>query len=196
MRHLKHRHQLGRTKEHRAALMANLAAALVRHGRMRTTLAKAKALRPFAEKLITLAKRAQDASPEAALHLRRQAIARLRDKDAAHILFHERAAQFAARPGGYTRILKLGSRLGDAAEMAIIELIAADDEGYGRKRRGGGKKAKPEPEAAVPEADKPDSSEETESASPEENTTKAATAEAETAETPADETAESAEKKD
>jgi large subunit ribosomal protein L17 len=135
MRHLKHRFQLGRKKEHREALMANLAAALLRHGRIQTTLPKAKALRPFVEKVITLAKKAQGAPGERALHYRRQALARVRDKEAVALLFNERAEEFSSRGGGYTRIYKLGNRLGDAAEMAVIQLIAADDEGYAKKGR-------------------------------------------------------------
>ncbi|MCC5805875.1 MAG: 50S ribosomal protein L17 [Opitutales bacterium] len=150
MRHLRHRHQLGRKKEHRAALMSNLAAALLTHGRIKTTLPKAKALRPFIEKIITFAKKAQGASPERALHFRRLAIARVRDKDAVAMLFNERAAEFADRPGGYTRIYKLGTRIGDAAEMAVIQLIPASDEGYGKKGR---RKAAPKA-AAKPAEDK------------------------------------------
>lgn len=133
MRHLKHRHHLGRTKEHREALMANLAMALIKHGRIETTLPKAKALRPFVEKLITLAKKAENAPKEQALHLRRLALARIRDKEAVKLLFSERVKEFIARPGGYTRIYKLGARIGDAAEMALICFIAADDEGYAKR---------------------------------------------------------------
>lgn len=140
MRHLKHRHQLGRTKEHRAALMANLASALLTHGRIRTTLAKAKALRPFVEKIITMAVKAEGSSPERALHLRRMAIARIRDRNAVQVLFNEKASEFKDRPGGYTRIYKLGNRIGDAAEMAVIQLIPASDTGYD-KRRASSKKA-------------------------------------------------------
>jgi large subunit ribosomal protein L17 len=135
MRHLKHRFQLGRKKEHREALMSNLGAALLRHGRIQTTLPKAKALRPFVEKVITLAKKAQGAAPEKALHYRRLALSRIRDKDAVAILFNERAPAFADRPGGYTRIYKLGNRIGDAAEMSVITLIAAEDEGYAKSRK-------------------------------------------------------------
>ena len=135
MRHLKHRFQLGRKKEHRAALMSNLGAALLRHGRIQTTLPKAKALRPFIEKVITLAKKAEGASPEKALHYRRLAISRIRDKDAVATLFNDRASAFSDRSGGYTRIYKLGNRIGDAAEMAVIQLIPAEDEGYARKPR-------------------------------------------------------------
>lgn len=134
MRHLKHRFILGRKKEHRVALMSNLAAALLRHGKIQTTLTKAKALRPFVERVITLAVKANGESPERALHYRRQAIAKVRDKDAVATLFNERAQMFTDRPGGYTRIYKLGTRLGDAAEMAVIQLIPAEDEGYGKRR--------------------------------------------------------------
>ena len=134
MRHLKHRFQLGRKKEHRAALMSNLGAALLRHGRIQTTLPKAKALRPFIEKVITLARKAEKA-PQKALHYRRLALARVRDKEAVAALFNEKASSFSDRPGGYTRIYKLGTRIGDAAEMAVIQLIPAEDEGYGKKAR-------------------------------------------------------------
>lgn len=156
MRHLKHRNQLGRKKEHRQALMSNLAAALLRHGRIQTTLPKAKALRPFVEKVITLACKAKGASPERALHLRRQAISRVRDKEAVASLFREKVDMFSDRAGGYTRIYKLGTRLGDAAEMAVIQLIPAEDEGYPKKRRGkSGGKAK-EAVAAAAAATVPD----------------------------------------
>ncbi|MCC5840935.1 MAG: 50S ribosomal protein L17 [Opitutales bacterium] len=155
MRHLKHRHSLGRTKEHRAALMANLAAALLTHGKIQTTLAKAKALRPFVEKIITLAKRAHGASPERALHLRRLAMARVRDKDAVAKLFRERASEFTARTGGYTRIYKLGARIGDGAEMAVIQLIAASDEGYPKKGRKPAAKKAPATAAEAPAEEAP-----------------------------------------
>ncbi len=140
MRHRKHNHLLGVKKEHREALIANLAAALMRHGKIRTTLAKAKALRPFVERIVTLAKKAA-ATDDAAqsLHYRRLAIARVRDKDAVKVLFDERAQEFKARNGGYTRIYKLIPRLGDAADMAIIELVNAADEGYGK----GGRRKQP-----------------------------------------------------
>jgi large subunit ribosomal protein L17 len=135
MRHLKHRFQLGRKKEHRIALMSNMGAALLRHGRIQTTFPKAKALRPFIEKIITLAKKAEGATPEKALHYRRLALSRVRDKDAVALLFNERASAFTKRDGGYTRIYKLGTRIGDAAEMAVIQLIPAEDEGYAKKTR-------------------------------------------------------------
>ena len=126
MRHRKHSNQLGVKKEHREALLANLSNALITHGKIKTTLKKAKALRPFVEKVITLAKKGS-------LHNRRLAIARVRDTGVVHELFEEKVEQFRDRNGGYTRIYKLGPRRGDAAEMALIELIDGDDEGYGKK---------------------------------------------------------------
>ena len=131
MRHLKHRHQLGVKKEHRQAIMASLSAALFRHDRIQTTLGYAKALRPFAEKVITLAKKAAATEDTAKkLHFRRLALARVRDESAVHFLFADKVQKFLKRNGGYTRIYKLVPRVGDAANMAIIELIEADDEGY------------------------------------------------------------------
>ena len=140
MRHRKHHHQLGVKKEHRIALIANLAAALLKHGRIQTTLAKAKALRPFVEKIITLARKARRSSPERALYLRRLAIARVRDKGVVHLLFEQRVEEFLERNGGYTRIYKIGRRIGDGAEMALIELIDGADEGYRNSRRKSRKK--------------------------------------------------------
>jgi len=136
MRHLKHRSSLGRTKEHRIALMANLSVALITHGRIRTTVAKAKALRPFVERIITMAVKASKMDAVGSLHLRRQAIAKIRDRDAVALLFKERVEEFKSRPGGYTRIYKTGPRIGDGAEMALIELIAASDTGYAKRANG------------------------------------------------------------
>ena len=136
MRHRKHRHQLGVKKEHRIALVANLAASLIQHGRIRTTLAKAKAVRPFVEKVVTLAKKAAVADNKAkSLHFRRLALSRVRNEDSVRILFNEKVEEFAKRKGGYTRIYKLVPRIGDAAPMAIIELISASDEGYKSSKR-------------------------------------------------------------
>ena len=141
MRHLKHRHQLGVKKEHRQAIMASLSAALFRHDRIQTTLGYAKALRPFAEKIITLAKKAAATDDTAKkLHFRRLALAKVRDESAVHFLFADKAQKFLKRSGGYTRIYKLVPRVGDAANMAIIELIEADDEGY-KKQKAPAKKA-------------------------------------------------------
>lgn len=132
MRHCKHRHQLGVKKEHRKALIANLAAALFVHSRIKTTLTKAKALRPFAEKIITLSKKAAQTDDKVRkLHYYRLALSKVRDEEAVAVLFAKRAQEFLNRNGGYTRIYKLAiPRIGDGAEMALIELIAADDEGY------------------------------------------------------------------
>ncbi len=126
MRHGKHHFQLGVKQAHRRSLMANLASQLFLHGKIKTTVAKAKALRPFAEKIITLAKSAASADkPEVKLHFRRLAIARIRNEAAVKKLFDEIVQQFLNRNGGYTRIYKLFSRVGDGAPMALIELVEA-----------------------------------------------------------------------
>jgi large subunit ribosomal protein L17 len=116
MRHQRSGRKLGRDSAHRKALYANLAGALIEHGRIRTTITKAKAVRPIAEQMITLGRRGD-------LHARRQAVAFLRSKDVVHKLFDEVGPAFAARPGGYTRIVRIGPRPGDAAEMAYLELV-------------------------------------------------------------------------
>ena len=118
MRHRRKGRKLGRDASHRKALFSNMAGSLFEHGRIKTTEAKAKELRPIAEKLITLAR--PDPLDVAA---QRQAVAYLRSKDSVHRLFHEVAPRFTERPGGYTRIVKLGPRQGDAAPMAYIELV-------------------------------------------------------------------------
>ncbi len=116
MRHGKKVNHLGRTNSHRKAMLANMATSLILHKRITTTLAKAKALRGYAEPLLTKAK--NDTT-----HSRRTVFSYLQDKDAVSILFRDIAAKIANRPGGYTRIIKLENRLGDNAEMAIIELV-------------------------------------------------------------------------
>jgi large subunit ribosomal protein L17 len=116
MRHRRAGKKLGRDSAHRRALYSNLAGALIEHGRIKTTQAKAKAVKPFAEQMITLGKRGD-------LHARRLALAELRSQDVVHLLFAEVAPRFAERAGGYTRIVKLGPRLGDAAEMVYLELV-------------------------------------------------------------------------
>ncbi|NBB81298.1 MAG: 50S ribosomal protein L17 [Verrucomicrobia bacterium] len=134
MRHSKRKHKLGVSGPHRSAMMGNLAVALIQHGRIETTLSKARALRPFIEKIITLAKKAEKANDAARkLHFRRLAISRVRDKQAVARLFDELVTEFTERNGGYTRIYKLGQRIGDAAEMALIELVDGNDEGYNKK---------------------------------------------------------------
>lgn len=129
MRHGKHQHTLVPTQEHRKALLSNLAAGLFMHGRIQTTLAKAKGLRPFAEKVITLAKKAKTADKARAIALKKLALTYVRDEDAIHMLFTKRVEEFAKRSGGYTRIYKLGRRISDAGETALIELVSASDEG-------------------------------------------------------------------
>lgn len=116
MRHGSRTRQLSRTSSHRKALLRNMATALFQHDRIVTTEAKAKELRPFAERLITLARRGD-------LHARRQVERRIRDRAVAGRLFGEIGPRFASRPGGYTRIVKLGHRRGDGAELARIELL-------------------------------------------------------------------------
>ncbi len=116
MRHHKAGRKLGRDAAHRKALYANLTASLIEHGRIKTTEAKAKAVKPFAEQMITLGKRGD-------LHARRLALAELRSQDVVHVLFADVAPRFADRPGGYTRIVKLGPRQGDAADMVYLELV-------------------------------------------------------------------------
>ena len=118
MRHRKKVAKLGRDASHRQAMLRNLATDLLRHERVTTTLAKAKAVRPFAERLVTLGKRDT-------LHSRRHASRVIRDKDVLTKVFNELAPRYAERPGGYTRIMRLGTRAGDRAEMAIIEMVGA-----------------------------------------------------------------------
>ena len=116
MRHNAKGRQLSRTSTHRRAMLNNMAASLFAHGGVTTTQAKAKELRPFAERLITLARRGD-------LHSRRLVERKIKDREILHKLFAEIGPRFAARPGGYTRILKLGHRVGDGADVAKIELL-------------------------------------------------------------------------
>ncbi|MBF0281353.1 MAG: 50S ribosomal protein L17 [Zetaproteobacteria bacterium] len=116
MRHRKHQGSLGLVSGHRRAVLANLATALLTHGRIETTQAKARAVRPYIEKLITLGKKGD-------LHSRRQALEKLRYRPIVDRLFVDIAPQFSERPGGYTRTIKTRFRAGDAAPMAIIELV-------------------------------------------------------------------------
>ena len=116
MRHGKKVNHLGRTSAHRKALMANMACSLIEHKRINTTLAKARELRKYIEPLITKGKKDET-------HSRRMVFSYLQNKDAVKALFGEIAAKVGDRPGGYTRIIKLGNRLGDAAEMCMIELV-------------------------------------------------------------------------
>ncbi len=158
MRHNKHHASLGVTREHRAAMLSNMAASLIEHGRVQTTLTKAKALRPFIEKVITKAKQAAAKTEKKdQIHLRRLAMADVRSEDAINKLFNETYKEFVNRSGGYTRIYKLGAqRQSDAAELALIEFVKADDVGYKKskgKKSGKAKKAKaPKGEAKAAKA--------------------------------------------
>ena len=137
MRHQKKTVKLGRTAEHRKALLANQVCSLIEHQRIKTTLAKAKAVRPLAEKMVTLGK-------NGSLHARRTALAVLRQKGAVKKLFEDIAPRSVSRNGGYTRIVKLGARRSDAAPVAFIEWVDAPQvveepaaEEKGKKRKGG-----------------------------------------------------------
>jgi large subunit ribosomal protein L17 len=154
MRHGKKNNHLGRTDSHRRAMLANMASSLIKHKRITTTLAKAKALRTYVEPLITKSK--NDTT-----HSRRTVFSYLKDKETITILFREVAEKVATRPGGYTRILKLNNRFGDNAEMALIELVDFNEvytsgtgvaEKKATRRRGSkAKKAAPQPAALLAE---------------------------------------------
>ena len=147
MRHNVGYRKLGRVTEHRIALLRNQAIALLRHEKIETTMPKAKELRPFVERLITIAKRgvaAGDANGKS-LHARRLVLAELPDKDVVGKLFDTLAPRFAERPGGYTRILRVGFRRGDAAEVAHVELVGSEydpNKGAGKDEKEAPKKAK------------------------------------------------------
>ncbi|WP_179345461.1 50S ribosomal protein L17 [Winogradskyella ursingii] len=141
MRHGKKFNHLGRKTAHRKAMLANMACSLIEHKRINTTVAKAKALKQFVEPMITKSK-------EDTTHNRRIVMSRLRQKDAVAELFRDVATKVGDRPGGYTRIIKLGNRLGDNADMAMIELVDYNDiytvgkpEKKTRRSRRGGKKS-------------------------------------------------------
>ena len=149
MRHGKKVNHLGRTNSHRKAMLGNMATSLILHKRITTTLAKAKALRVYVEPILTKSK--NDTT-----HSRRIVFSYLQDKDAVTILFREIAEKIASRPGGYTRIIKMENRLGDNAEMAMIELVdyntvygtdTAKTEKKSTRRRGGAAKAEAAPVA-------------------------------------------------
>lgn len=128
MRHNVAHRKLGRLSEHRLALLRNQAIALLRHERIETTIPKAKELRPFVERLITIAKRgvATGDADGRALHARRLVLSELPDREVVRKLFDTIAPRFAERPGGYTRILRVGFRRGDAAEVAHVELVGSE----------------------------------------------------------------------
>ena len=128
MRHNLAYRKLGRVSEHRTALLRNQAMALIRHERIETTMPKAKELRPFVERLITIAKRGVASGDEngKSLHARRLVLAELPDKKVVGKLFESIAPRYAERPGGYTRILRVGFRRGDSAEVAQVELVGSE----------------------------------------------------------------------
>ena len=154
MRHGKKVNHLGRKKAHRGAMLANMACSLIEHKRINTTVAKAKALKQFVEPLITKSKAENNLTAEKGTHNRRIVFKNLRDKYAVTELFSVVSEKVADRPGGYTRIIKLGTRLGDNADMAMIELVDFNEvynagkpkkKSTRRSRRGaGGKTEKPE----------------------------------------------------
>jgi large subunit ribosomal protein L17 len=181
--------RLGGSSSHQKAILANLATALFEHGRIKTTETKARALRPYAEKLITHAKKGT-------LHNRREVLKKIRDKDVVHSLFAEIGPFFSDRNGGYTRIIKVENRKGDNAPMAVIELVQEKTvtSEADRARRVGASKpaAKAAPAAAEPEAEEvvaeaetteaaPEAATEVEAAEPEASEPQAAEAEAEDA---------------
>ena len=143
MRHANSGRKLNRTAAHRAAMFSNMAAALVKHEQIKTTLPKAKDLRPIVEKLVTVAKRATDKTKLAA---RRQLIAEIGDEASAAKIIDVLAPRYASRSGGYTRVLKAGIRFGDAAPMAIIEFVERDTSAKGAADRA---RLEAEDEAAV-----------------------------------------------
>ena len=153
MRHQKKTIKLGRTAEHRRALLANQVCALIQHQRITTTLAKAKAVRPLAERMVTLGK-------NGSIHSRRTALAVLRQKSSVKKLFDDIAQRSAKRNGGYTRIVKLGARKSDSARMAFIEWVDAEqlaEEKPGKEKKAKRKEAepkKPEAEQSKPEEPK------------------------------------------
>ena len=165
MRHRKSGRKLGRTASHRKATLSSLSVALIRHKKIRTTTAKAKEARSVVEKLITRAKRAVEKEGETKpkdVHARRMVFAFLRDREAVTTLFNEIAPKVGTRAGGYTRVVKLGRRLGDGAEVAILELV---DYNTGQEktapkpkakvtavRKRGAKKGKPETSKKAKEA--------------------------------------------
>ena len=161
MRHQKKTIKLGRTAEHRTALLANQVCSLIEHQRIKTTLAKAKAVRPLAERMITLGK-------NGSIHARRTALATLRQKNAVKKLFDDIAPKSAERNGGYTRIVKLGQRMSDSAPMAFIEWVdmaevieaKAEEEKKAKRKKAEPKPKRPEPERAEAIEEEPAAKEE------------------------------------
>jgi large subunit ribosomal protein L17 len=160
VRHQRTGKKLGRDPAHRKALYANLAGALIEHGRIKTTVTKAKAVRPIAEQMITLGRRGD-------IHARRQAVAFLRSKDVVHKLFTEVGPSFATRPGGYTRIVRIGPRQGDASEMAYLELVDTPLEFKTRVRQTSDESDATSAVEPVDESTEPDEAGESETVEPE-----------------------------
>jgi large subunit ribosomal protein L17 len=144
MRHGRSGRKLGRDASHRKALYANLTGALIEHGRIKTTAAKAKEVKPVAEQMITLGRRGD-------VPARRQALKFLRSQDVVHKLFSDVGPRFVDRPGGYSRIIRIGPRQGDAAEMVYLELVDYVTEGATAAPSRPAKEREPEPEAAEAE---------------------------------------------
>lgn len=174
MRHQKKTVKLGRTADHRRALLANQVCALIEHQRIKTTLAKAKAVRPLAERMVTLGK-------NGSIHARRRALAVLRQKDIVKKLFDDIAQRSAERNGGYTRIVKLGARKSDSARMAFIEWVDAEyiaEEKPKKEKKAKRKEAEAEPQQMTSEAEQPTREEpEAEAPAPKEEETSAPSAE-------------------
>jgi large subunit ribosomal protein L17 len=185
--------RLGGSSSHQKAILANLATSLFEHGRIKTTETKARALRPYAEKLITHAKKGT-------LHNRREVLKKIRDKDIVHILFAEIGPFFSDRNGGYTRIIKVEARKGDNAPMAVIELVrekTVTDEANRARRAAASKKAAPAKAApAAEEAPAEDSVEEVKAEDAAIEEAQTAEAEAEVAEAEAEQKADSDEDAD
>jgi large subunit ribosomal protein L17 len=151
MRHQKKTIKLGRTADHRRALLANQVRALIQHQRIKTTLAKAKAVRPLAERMVTLGK-------NGSIHSRRRALAVLRQKSVVKKLFDDIAQRSAERNGGYTRIVKLGARKSDSARMAFIEWVDAEhiaEEKPKKEKKAKRKESEGKPQQITPEAEQP-----------------------------------------
>lgn len=192
MRHGKKFNHLSRKKGHRKAMLANMATSLILHKRIKTTLAKAKALRVYVEPVITRAK-------EDTTHNRRMAFRYLASKDGVKVLFDEVANRIADRPGGYTRIIRMGNRLGDNAEMAMIELVdyntlytQSEEKKKSRKRRtrrGGSSTTDEAPKAAAPKKEDPTAEVTEDTAAEEVVAEETAAPEAEVTETPTAEAA-------
>ncbi len=155
MRHQKKTIKLGRTAEHRKALLANQVCSLIEHQRIKTTLAKAKAVRPLAERMVTLGK-------NGSIHARRTALAALRQKNAVKKLFDDIAPRSAERNGGYTRIVKLGQRKSDSAKMAFIEWVDMAEVVEGKpaeEKKAKKKETQPKPTRTEPEREEPEKEE-------------------------------------